>query len=209
MKRFFSMFAVVMLILGSFVLPAFADGAEEIPVLAPAGPFYLSFTGTVTDLRPAAETGAEGKEAQYVRLENAEDAQMDFLVDADTLLLNAPLLENGQQLIGFYDGNRPAVLIYPPQQPALVLAPYVEAEQMVMAYFDADLLSDDGMLQLTLDSTTEVLDQAGVPYEGTPGEQVLVVSYGPSTRSIPAQTTPVQIVVMESLTPAPAGETAE
>lgn len=195
MKRSWILLTALSLLLSLFALPALADGSEEVT----AESLYLSFTGTVGEVAPAIATDAEGQEAQVILLENEEGTQMEFLVTMNTLLLNEPLLESGQALIAFFDGSQPIT----PERPALVLTPYVEAEQVVMAYFDADLLSDDGMLQLTVDGTTEILDQAGDPFEGDLGNHVLVVVYGPSTRSIPAQTTPAQIVVMDTLVAVP------
>lgn len=183
-----------------FALPALAGDAEE----ASAVPLYLSFSGEVVEVSPAAETETEGQEAQIVLLENADGTQMAFLVGVDTVLLPNALMEPGQQLAAFFNGSEPAAA----ERLALLLAPSVEGAEMVLTYFDEGLLSEDGTLQLTVDGTTDILDQAGEPYEEDLGNQVLLVVYDPALSQSPSETTPILIVVMDSLVGAPA-ETAE
>lgn len=198
MKQLLTRYTALALLLGLFAIPATVGASDETEDILSTEPLYLSFTGTVEEVRPvSSEESAEDSASQYVVLKGSDDSLMTFVVDDTTLLLNEPVLEEGQSLIGFYDGNQPAILIYPPQMPAMVLTPYVEAEQVVMSYFDADLISSDGSLKLLLDDTTIITDQAGEAYTEDVAEHVLVVIYGPSTRSIPAQTTPIQIVVMD------------
>lgn len=202
MKQVLAFCTVFSLVLGVFALPT-ALGATEnaLPALSMT-PLYRAFTGTVekVDQISAEERAAAGVEAtQYVLLRAGDESLLHFVVSDATVLLNEPVLEVGQQLVGFFDGNRPAILIYPPQVPALVITPYVEGEQVVMSYFDANLLSSDSSLQLNIGDSTEIIDQAGQTYDGNPAERVLVVTYGPSTRSIPAQTTPIQILVMDEV----------
>lgn len=172
--------------------------ATQVPQ-TPAGPLYLSFTGVVDGITPHTNNdGTENPDIQYVLLkEEGTEALMTFVVDGGTLQVGEVLLEEGQKLTGFYNGNAPAIMIYPPRQPALVITPAVEGQQVTMAQFDEDLVSADGMLNITVDESTQVVDQAGAAYEGDLAGRVLVVIYGPSTRSIPAQATAIQVVVME------------
>ena len=76
-----------------------------------------------------------------------------------------------------------------------------EQEQTVnynvkVAYFNNQLVSSDGQLQLNLSPTTQILLINGQRFSRYPANRDLVVYYGPTTRSIPAQTTPYRIIVL-------------
>lgn len=51
-------------------------------------------------------------------------------------------------------------------------------------------------MKLNISDETEILLQDGTVYEGELAGKRLVVIYGPSTKSIPAQTTPYKIIVL-------------
>jgi hypothetical protein len=63
-------------------------------------------------------------------------------------------------------------------------------------YFNKELLSSDGMLKLNISPTTQVVLENGQIFTEIPASRYLIVVYGATTRSIPAQTTPEQIIVM-------------
>lgn len=176
-----------------------ASTTEAMPEsLADRLPTYIAFTGVVTEVRPF--EGEEGKQFVLLSDDTAEgESLMNFVVDGSTVLLGDPKLEEGQKLTGFYDGNAPAILIFPPQMPALALTPYVEDQQAVMAQFDQDLVSVDGMLKIATDDATQVTLPNGDAFEGELGGHTLLVVYGPSTRSIPAQATAISVVVMDDV----------
>ena len=63
-------------------------------------------------------------------------------------------------------------------------------------YFNEKLLSSDGMLKLNIAPSTQVVLENGQLFTENPANRYLIVVYGATTRSIPAQTSPEQIVVM-------------
>ncbi|HWQ75786.1 MAG TPA: hypothetical protein VN441_10755, partial [Syntrophomonas sp.] len=58
------------------------------------------------------------------------------------------------------------------------------------------LESSDGQLRLNLSPYTVIVLTNGQLFSRYPGNRDLIVIYGPSTRSIPAQTTPYRIIVL-------------
>ena len=58
------------------------------------------------------------------------------------------------------------------------------------------LVNEDNTLQLNLDGTVEVRTTNNQYFQGSPANHNLAVIYGNSTRSIPAQTTPMKVVVL-------------
>lgn len=195
------------LVLCLSAVAAFASETEATPVPDQAEPMlkgvsFLPFTGEVQEVRPFYEQdGTENPSIQYVLLKNDEGGEMNFVVDKTTVLVGDPSLEVGQKLTGFYDGNAPAIMIYPPQMTAVLLTPWVEGGQTALALFDAEMVSLDGQLKIATDEETLIENEAGEPYEGELTGQLLFVLYGPSTRSIPAQTTAIRVVVLESRVP--------
>ena len=63
-------------------------------------------------------------------------------------------------------------------------------------YFNNQLVSSDGQLHLNLSPYTQIILTNGQRFSRYPANRDLIVFYGPSTRSIPAQTTPYRIIVL-------------
>ena len=58
------------------------------------------------------------------------------------------------------------------------------------------LVNEDQTLQLNMDGSVNVRTTNNQYFQGSPANHDLVVVYGSSTRSIPAQTTPELVVVL-------------
>ena len=58
------------------------------------------------------------------------------------------------------------------------------------------MLSQDKALQLNIDENTEVILENGQTFTGNLGNHYLIVIYTNSTRSIPAQTNPVFVMIL-------------
>ncbi|EEL50371.1 hypothetical protein bcere0022_22650 [Bacillus cereus Rock3-44] len=105
------------------------------------------------------------------------------------------MISVGDKVTGYYDGNAPVPLIYPPQYRALVMVKDTPYQNVKVDYFDSQLKSSDGQLQLNLSPYTQIVLTNGQPYSKNPTNRNLIVIYGPATKSIPAQTTPYRIIV--------------
>lgn len=102
----------------------------------------------------------------------------------------------GDAVIGYYDTNAPIPLIYPPQYRALVMAKVTPNRNIKVDFFNRQLVSSDGTLKLNISPFTQILLENGQAFTGNPANRDLIVVYGPTTMSIPAQTIPYRIIVM-------------
>ena len=133
---------------------------------------------------------------KLISVQQMDGEPVNFVVSPDTYFVDHVMVRPGDMITGFYDANAPIPLIYPPQYQAIVIARAVPYQNVKVDYFNEELVSSDGMLKLNIAPTTRIVLENGQAFTGNPACRYLVVVYGPTTRSIPAQTTPEQIVVL-------------
>lgn len=97
---------------------------------------------------------------------------------------------------GFYDANAAVPLIFPPQFRAIVMTRDTQFRNVKVDYFNSQLISSDNTLKLNISPYTQILLENGQAFTRNPANRNLIVTYGPTTMSIPAQTTPYKIIVM-------------
>lgn len=143
-------------------------------------------------------TGSDQPTGCYklMSVEDSNGSIVNFVVTPDTYFVNHVMMTIGSMVIGFYDANLPVPMIFPPQYQATVMAKASQYENVKVDYFNADLVSSDGRLKLNIFPNTPMLLENGQQFTGNPTERNLIVVYGATTRSIPAQTTPYYIIVM-------------
>lgn len=158
---------------------------------------FQSFTGIVTEMEnfPTGQGSDEGCYRMFT-LDNGYGNIMRFIVSSDTYFVNREIVQVGDWITGFYDADAPAILIYPPQLPAVVIGKYSPGSTITIDTFDSQLVSSDGMLKLNVSYETPVFLRNGQPFTGNLANRNLLVVYGASTRSIPAQTSPEQVIVL-------------
>lgn len=154
--------------------------------------YFGSFTGTVKEIKDFSPI--EG--SKFVSLESSEGSPANIIISRDTYIVNHENLKVGALLTAYYDANAPMILIYPPQYNAEVVVINNKDQNVKVDKFDKDLVSSDGMLKLNIGEDTEILLPNGETFKGELANRKLVVIYGMSTKSIPAQTTPTQIIVL-------------
>jgi hypothetical protein len=88
-------------------------------------------------------------------------------------------------------------MIYPPQYEANILAVNVKDQELKADIFDKNLLSADQKLKLNISKDTKIIDQFGAVYKGKLTSEKLLVVYSFTTKSLPAQTTPEKIIVLD------------
>lgn len=113
-----------------------------------------------------------------------------------TYVANNLRLRRGMSIIAFYDADAPALMIFPPQYRALVIAQKSPQESIALMYFDNNLVSNNRSLQLNIAPSTTVTTANGQTFDCNPGNNYLLVYYTATTRSIPPQTTPRRVIVM-------------
>ena len=87
-------------------------------------------------------------------------------------------------------------LVYPPRYNAVVAAQEKNGRMINVGFYNTALVNEDNTLQLNLDGSVDVRTTNNQYLQGSPANHNLVVVYGNSTRSIPAQTTPMKVVVL-------------
>lgn len=159
---------------------------------------FLSFTGIVTGIHHF-ETGMHGGMQNCTNLfivENERREIVHFVIQPDTYFVNHETIKRGDRITGYYDANAPTILIYPPQLSAIVIAKESNQYFVKVSYFDEALVSDDGQLKLNISNETIIQLENAQQFQGSLANRNLIVIYGPTTRSIPAQTTPYKIIVL-------------
>ncbi|RKQ16948.1 hypothetical protein [Ureibacillus endophyticus] len=157
---------------------------------------FYSFHGTVTAINDFF-TGQNGEGCtKMYTLQNEMGAIVNFVVSPTTFFVDHEIVRVGDQVTGYYNGDLPAILIYPPQYPAIVMVKENPQQNVKVDYFNNQLLSSDGDLKLNLSPNTRIRLTNGQPFSLYPGNRDLIVLYTITTRSIPAQTTPQRIIVL-------------
>ncbi len=161
---------------------------------------YLHFPGIITGVRDDGYVYAVLTEDR-----DNEDNSIVFYISEDVIILDdtsqaaveQDQLAMGTRITAYYPENTPVALSMPPQMtPEVIVINSKEDVGFVhVATFDGDLISSDGQLKLNLSTDTVITDAQGKPVTGIAGK-TLVVFYTASTRSIPAQTTPEKIIVL-------------
>jgi hypothetical protein len=158
--------------------------------------FYF-FQGTITMISDFF-TGQNGEGAGCYKLISVVDdtgRSVNFVVGPSTYFVDHEKVAEGDRVTGYYDGNAPVPLIYPPQYRALIMVKENMSRNVKVTYFNSQLVSSDGSLQLNLSPYTQILLPNGQLFTNNPANRNLIVVYGPTTKSIPAQTTPYKVVV--------------
>lgn len=125
-----------------------------------------------------------------------DGSTVNFVISPTTYFLGHVMVSIGDRVTGFYDVNVPVILIYPPQYQALIIEKDNAYQNVKVDYFDSQLVSSDGHLQLNISNYTPILLPNDQTFTLNPANRNLHVVYGPTTMSIPAQTTPYKIIVM-------------
>lgn len=166
--------------------PPIVEVTDEVPS-------YRPLTGTILEISEA-EFAAD---LTYVFLETEAGKNVYLVISEETYFVNGREMAEGDLVTGYYDENLPVIMIYPPQYAAVVMVVEPLEDNIKVDRFDEELLSSDQELELNITAETEVIGQDGEPFSGELAKKDLVVIYDQSTDSIPALTTPLQVVVLQ------------
>ncbi|WP_110930438.1 copper amine oxidase N-terminal domain-containing protein [Paenibacillus bouchesdurhonensis] len=152
---------------------------------------FIAISGIIQEISDY--VGNENK--KLVTMKSADDSITNFVVSDTTYMMDELLV--GTEMMAFFDQKAPALLIYPPQYNAVMMAAVKEERTVVVDRFSSDLVNASNTLKLILSEDTNIIAADGTAYEGEIADRLLAVTYTVSTRSIPAQTNPVQIIVLD------------
>ncbi|WP_313891319.1 hypothetical protein [Psychrobacillus sp.] len=158
---------------------------------------FQHFQGTVTMISDfnINSTGEDKGCYSLISVDNGLGASVNFVVSPTTYFVDQAMVAIGDKITGYYDGNAPVPLIFPPQYRALIIVKDNPYQNVKVDYFNYQLESSDGQLKLNLSPFTQILLPNGQLFRQNPANRNLIVIFGATTRSIPAQTTPSKIIV--------------
>lgn len=133
--------------------------------------------------------------SQMISLQ-AGNGIVNFMVDSQTQVIDSRKLRPGMRVAAFYDDSLPVPLIFPPQYRAQLVTALGRNEQVMLKFFNRNLVASDQSLQLNVAPNTVVNTVNGQNVTCNLGNQTLLVYYTATTRSIPPQTSPGKIVVL-------------
>ena len=145
---------------------------------------FYSFHGTVTEIRDF-YTGQNGEKEgcnKFITVENGLGTIVNFVISPTTYFVDHVMVTVGDRVTGYYDGDAPTILIYPPQYQALVMVKENPDQNVKVDYFNSRLLSSDGQLQLNLSPYTKIILTNGQSFSRNPANRDLIVIYGPATQ---------------------------
>lgn len=158
---------------------------------------FQSFHGTVTminDFFIGVNNEGEGCYT-LLTIDDGLGNEVKFVVSPTTYFVDHVMVGVGDRITGYYDGDAPVPLIFPPQYQALVIVKDSPYQNVKLDYFNSELISSDGQLKLNLSPYTPIVLTNGQVFSKNPANRNLIVIYGFTTASIPAQTTPFKIIV--------------
>lgn len=187
-----------------------AAGSDVAVEAISAEPEVISAKPEVKDSMYARVTAGAAKITEkedgslYVEALDSNDEEVHFVISEDTMIVNgkgeAAELEEGAQFTAFTAWNKPTLMILPPRYNADVIVIDSENGEVLV---DADAYKADGERYVNAANTlsisveeTQIVDRDGEAYEGELDGMDLLVFYDISTRSIPAQTNPIKVMVL-------------
>lgn len=154
-------------------------------------------SGRITELVPFGMRMGSTDTCMLMATVESEDQNINnFIITPDTYVVDFTVLSVGMDCSFWYRLDMPMPLIYPPRYHAVAAAEEEEGRNVEVCYFDEMLVNESRTLRLNLEKDVPVRTTNNQIYPGSPANHELVVVYDVTTRSIPAQTTPLTVVVL-------------
>lgn len=159
---------------------------------------YISFTGQVTEAADNIITVKENDNAIMFHLGTM------IIGTKDGQIMEAKDIKAGDKITAVYTTNTPMALSYPGQMTPSIILVHNSDNSIKVDKFNEDMVSSDGSLKLITDDNTklEAYKTKQVITQKDLKNKDLLVIYGATTRSIPAQTLVdgvVKVMVLPSL----------
>jgi len=179
---------------GEAVVTNATDNKEQNPEVQPT---FIQITGTIENVE-------KRKDATYYTVKENENINV-FVVNDETLVFDNTgkevKLQKGDQVTAYTYANKPMLMIYPPQyNPEVIIVETKEMGIVEVDFFNKELVNTDNTLKLNVGKETELLSLSGKKVKAKDlAEQHLLVFYTITTMSIPAQTPPSKVVVLDTI----------
>jgi len=179
---------------GEAVVTNATDNNEQNPQVQP---IFIKVAGTI-------ESVEKREDATYYTVKEDENINV-FVVNNETLVFDNTgkevKLQKGDQVTAYTYANKPMLMIYPPQyNPEVIIVETKEMGIVEVDFFNKELVNADNTLKLNVGKETELLSLSGKKVKAKDlAEQHLLVFYTITTMSIPAQTPPSKVVVLDTI----------
>jgi len=193
--------AMTALLFGSALVPV-ASANEQHSTGAEVPQIQIDPVHIFNDTRGTVEDVRVGENITYYTVKEGEQTNV-LEITKDTLVFDNTgkkvELQKGDKVLAYTFANKPQKYIYPPQfNPEVVIVESEAVGFVEVDYFFEDLTNTYDILKLNIGKDTELLDVKGEKVEAKDlAEKHLVVFYTASTKSIPAQTTPSKVIVLD------------
>lgn len=191
-------FALSALLVGSVAVPGMTFAKENVKTEMTSDlKAFIKVEGTIEDVEKndgLTLYTLKGKEEQFVLAVNEETLIYDNAGKKTKLKI-------GDSVSAYTDSNKPMILIFPPQYtPDVVIVEKDEESTAVVGIFDDELVDPYLKLQLNVDDSSDISSASGDPVkvDDLKGNDLLVF-YKVTTRSIPAQTSPEKVVLLDEI----------
>lgn len=164
-------------------------------------PSFIKVTGIVEEV----EVRNYGT---YYTIKDGENIN-GFAVSKETLVFDntgkVATLQKGDRVTAYTYANKPMILIYPPQySPEVVILETAEPGNVAVDFFDKDLVNLDYMLKLNIGTETSIQSLSGKAVNANDvAKKYVLAFYTVTTKSIPAQTVPSKVVILDTITEMP------
>jgi len=188
--------ALTALLVGSTGVASTTFAATDVPIKQEEiQPVFIKTTGTVESIEKRGDVN-------YYSIKDGEKINVLAVTEDTSLFDNTGKkaeIKKGDKVAAYTYANKPAILIYPPQySPEVVI---VETEAMgtaAVGSFDKNLLDESLSLKLNISEETELMSISGKEVNSTDlAGKDLLVFYTFTTKSIPAQTSPRKVVLLD------------
>lgn len=160
-------------------------------------PRFIQVRGTIVDIAPTMQGNRRANGCVlFLTIEKEDGEIVNVLLSPATYVVDFETLSVGMDCTFWYLADAPMILIYPPQYNAAVAARNRNDRMIDVSRYGRNMVNQENTLQLKLDGSVDIMTINNQYFQGSPENHDLVVIYETSTRSIPAQTTPKEIVVL-------------
>ena len=183
---------------GEAVVTNATDNNEQNPQVQP---IFIKITGTIENVE-------KREDSTYYTVKEDENTNV-FVVNDDTLVYDNTgkevKLQKGDKVTAYTYAKKPMLMIYPPQyNPEVIIVETKEMGTVEVDFFNKELVNTDNTLKLNVGKETEILSLSGKKVKADDlAEQHLLVFYTIATMSIPAQTPPSKVVVLDTIAQEP------
>ena len=192
-------FAMSALLIGGVAVPEAVSAKEEVKAEVTSDEkAFVNVEGTIDGIE-------KNDELTLYTIKGKEESSA-LAINKETLIFDntgkKAELKKGDKVSAYTHADKPMIMIYPPQYtPDVVIVEKDKENTAVVGIFDDELVDPYLKLQLNIDDNTDIFSASGnkVKADDLKGKDLLIF-YKETTRSIPAQTTPEKVVVLDGNT---------